>query len=275
VPRLTPRTTTELDPANARGRLDQLLVDRGVARGRGEARRLIEDGRVRVDGRQASKPGLAVPSSVAIEVEAPPVHFASRGGFKLAAALTQYSVPVSGLVALDAGASTGGFTDVLLRHGASRVYAVDVGYGQIAWELRCDPRVVVMDRTNIRYLTELPERPHLATIDVAFISLDLVLPPVHRLLQANSQAVCLVKPQFEVGRKLVGKGGVVRSPAAHRDVLQRVLSNAIADGWLVGGVMASPITGPAGNREFLAWLHHETGRAVDLEAEILRAVDGS
>jgi 23S rRNA (cytidine1920-2'-O)/16S rRNA (cytidine1409-2'-O)-methyltransferase len=264
------------DRQSKRIRLDQLLVDQGSARGRGEARVLIEGGHVTVNGSVMTKPGQAVTDTAAIQVEKPPEQYASRGGIKLAAALDRFPMPVEGQVALDVGASTGGFTDVLLRRGAERVYAVDVGYGQIAWNLRQDPRVIVMDRTNIRHLRELPERPSIATIDVAFISLDLVLPPVQRLLAADGQVVCLIKPQFEIGKNLVGKGGVVRSPEAHQAVLKRVLSNATADGWTIGGVMASPITGPAGNREFLAWLHHDNARAtIDLDEEIRRALRGT
>jgi 23S rRNA (cytidine1920-2'-O)/16S rRNA (cytidine1409-2'-O)-methyltransferase len=238
-------------------RLDQLLVERGLAHGRGEAQRLIEDGRVRSGEQALTKPGQDVDPQIPLSVEHPKISYASRGGLKLAAALEAFPIDVAGAVALDVGASTGGFTDVLLRSGAARVFAVDVGYGQLAWALRTDPRVVVMDRTNIRRLERLPEQPRLATIDVAFISLDLVLPQVRRLLVSDGQAVCLVKPQFEVGKGHVGKGGVVRDPTAHAAVLDRVLRNAREAGWTVGGLIASPITGPAGNREFLAWLHHD------------------
>jgi 23S rRNA (cytidine1920-2'-O)/16S rRNA (cytidine1409-2'-O)-methyltransferase len=249
------------------------LVETGAARGRGEARSLIEAGHVTVDGAVTLKPGQSIARAAVIHVEQPPVQYASRGGFKLVAALDRFPIDVAGRVTLDAGASTGGFTDVLLRRGATRVYAVDVGYGQIAWSLRTDPRVVVMDRTNIRYLTSLPELPSMATIDVAFISLDLVLPPIRRLLTANGQAVCLIKPQFEAGKSLVGKGGVVRDPLTHAGVLRRVLSNARDDGWLLGGLMSSPITGPAGNREFLAWLHQDPrSPTIDLEDEIQRVI---
>lgn len=238
-------------------RLDQLLIERGIARGRGEAQRLIEEGRVRLGETALTRPGQDVNPQILLSVEHPEISYASRGGLKLAAALQAFPIEVTGAIALDVGASTGGFTDVLLRGGAARVYAVDVGYGQLAWTLRTDPRVIVMDRTNIRRLERLPEQPRLATIDVAFISLDLVLPHVQRLLTNDGQAVCLVKPQFEVGKGHVGKGGVVREPAAHAAVLDRVLRNACAAGWMVGGLIASPITGPAGNREFLAWLHHD------------------
>ena len=232
------------------------MVDRGLAGGRGESQRLIAAGLVRAGGRVLDRPGQAVPLDIPLIVERPAVSYASRGGLKLAAALDRFPVPVEGVVAIDTGASTGGFTDVLLRRGAARVYAIDVGYGQLAWTLRIDPRVVVMERVNIRYLHELPERPALATIDVSFISLDLVLPAVRRLLTSDGQAICLIKPQFEAGRRYVGKGGVVRDPEAHAMVLRRVLQRARDDGWRVGGLLCSPITGPAGNREFLAWLHH-------------------
>lgn len=253
----------------ARVRLDQLLIERGIAAGRGEAQELIRTGNVRSAGLALTKPGQAVESDIELVVEKPEVTFASRGGIKLAAALEAFAVPVAGAIALDVGASTGGFTDVLLRHGAARVYAVDVGYGQIAWTLRNDSRVVVMDRTNIRRLEQLPDAPDLATIDVAFISLDLVLPAVQRLLSPHGQVICLVKPQFEVGRGQVGKGGVVRDPHAHASVLRRVLGNAGLHGWVVRGLIASPINGPAGNREFLAWLDRAVSAPpIDLEHEI-------
>jgi 23S rRNA (cytidine1920-2'-O)/16S rRNA (cytidine1409-2'-O)-methyltransferase len=259
----------------AKQRLDQLLVERGLATGRGQAHQLIVNGHVRSGERVLDRPGLAVVVDLPLQVEQPEIRYVGRGGIKLAAALDRFPVNVAGVTALDTGASTGGFTDVLLRRGASRVYAVDVGYGQLAWELRNDSRVVVMERTNIRYLQELPEQPALATIDVSFISLDLVLPVVQRLLTPQGQAVCLVKPQFEAGKSQVGKGGVVRDPEAHAMVLRRVLRRARDDGWRLGGLMISPITGPAGNREFLAWLHHGPAEdADDLERTIVGVLDG-
>ncbi len=264
------------DGTGIRSRLDQRLIDHGLASGRGEAQRLIEEGRVTVNGRVASRPGAAIGDDAEIVVAKPEMHFASRGGLKLDAALARFAIEVEGLVAIDTGASTGGFTDVLLRRGAARVYAIDVGYGQLAWTLRTDSRVVVMERTNIRYVTQLPESPGIATIDVSFISLDLVLPAVSRLLRRDAQAVCLVKPQFEVGRHLVGKGGVVRSVEARSAAVGRVLANAVASGWLLGGLMESPIVGPAGNHEFLAWLHHDASLGiVDLDGEIQRTVRGA
>jgi 23S rRNA (cytidine1920-2'-O)/16S rRNA (cytidine1409-2'-O)-methyltransferase len=238
-------------------RLDLALVERGLATSRTQAQALIMAGRVRSGTLVLSKAGQPVADVQPLEVVQRETPYASRGGQKLEAALERFAVDVTGVVALDVGASTGGFTDVLLRRGARRVYAVDVGYGQLAWVLRQDPRVVVRERTNIRYLERAAlggEPPALATIDVSFISLDKVLPAVHRLLVPDGQAVALIKPQFEAGKGRVGKGGVVRSPEVHREVLARVLDVAAQGGWQPRGVMASPLLGPAGNREFLALL---------------------
>jgi 23S rRNA (cytidine1920-2'-O)/16S rRNA (cytidine1409-2'-O)-methyltransferase len=233
-------------------RLDVLLVERGLAESRTRAQAFIMAGRVRSGDRVLSKPGETVDESAALAVEAPETVYVSRGGDKLAHALDHFGLDPSGLVAVDVGASTGGFTDVLLRRGARRVYAVDVGYGDLAWPLREDSRVVVLERTNIRYLDALPERPQLATIDVSFISLDKVLPVVWRLLADDGRVVALIKPQFEAGRSAVGKGGVVRDPATHRAVLRRVLEFASAGGWHLRVLIASPLRGRSGNREFLA-----------------------
>jgi len=232
-------------------RLDILLVERGLAESRARAQAYIMEGRVRAGDRVYSKPGEAVDETAPLTLEQPETSYVGRGGEKLAHALDRFGLDPAGLVALDVGASTGGFTDVLLRRGAARVYAVDVGYGELAWSLREDPRVVVMERTNIRYLERLPEQPALAVIDVSFISLDKVLPAVWRLLASDGRVVALIKPQFEAGRGLVGKGGVVRDPATHRLVLERALAYADAAGWRLGGLVSSPILGRAGNREFL------------------------
>lgn len=252
-------------------RLDTLLVQRGLADSRTQAQRLIEAGEVRVAGEVVDKPGARVAADAAITVAARP-QFASRGGLKLAAALEAFAVAVDGRVALDVGASTGGFTDVLLQRGAARVYAVDVGYGQLAWELRQNERVVVMDRTNIRHLASLPEPVDVAVIDVSFISLKLVLPVVARLARPAADVVALVKPQFEVGKGQLGKGGVVRDPAQHVAVLQDVLLWAMAHGYGVQDVIASPIVGPAGNREFLAHLTVGGESAIDISGAIEAAV---
>lgn len=240
-------------------RLDLLVVERALANSRQQAQRLILAGQVRVDGRVVDKPGTRVLASAEVTVTAG-LPYASRGGFKLAAALDAFEVQVRGWVVADVGASTGGFTDCLLQRGAARVYAIDVGYGQLAWELRQDPRVVVMDRTNARYVESLPEPLDLVTVDVSFISLKLILPPAMAWLGPGGQIVALIKPQFEAGRKQVGKGGVVRDPAAHRMVLEEILAWSGSQGLALQGLIRSPITGPAGNVEFLAhWVPGGTG----------------
>ena len=234
-------------------RLDVLLVERKLAPSREVARRLIMAGEVRVDGQVRDKPGTRVPRSVTLTVQQGP-RFVSRGGEKLAAALEAFPVPVAGRVCADVGASTGGFTDCLLQHGAARVYALDVGYGQIAYRLRRDPRVVVMERTNARYVETLPEPIQLLVADVSFISLRYLFPVFGNWLAPRADVVTLVKPQFEAGREHVGKGGVVRDPAVHRRVLEEVLGAAQAQGYGLHGLIRSPLKGPAGNVEFLAWL---------------------
>lgn len=242
--------TSEKQPAI---RLDVLLVERGLAASREQARRIIMAGEVLVDGRPATKPGARVAARAALQVKERP-RFVSRGGEKLAAALERFTIDPGGWLCADVGASTGGFTDCLLKAGAARVYAIDVGYGQLAWSLRQDPRVVVLERTNARYLEALPELVDFASIDVSFISLRLILPAVRRWLTPAGQVVALVKPQFEAGRHDVGKGGVVRDPAVHRSVLASVLAFTGDEGFAVQGLMPSPILGPAGNVEFLLWL---------------------
>ena len=245
-----------------RQRLDLLLLHRGLVASRQHAQQLIRAGRVRSAGRVLDKPGTEVDPDLPLEVEVPP-RFVSRGGEKLVAALEQLPIRVEGRVCLDGGISTGGFSDCLLQHGAARIYGIDVGYGQTAWSLRTDPRLVLRERTNLRHLT--PEQlygpddpwPDLAVADVSFISLTRVLPALHGLLRAGAdgvEAVLLVKPQFEVGRERVGKGGVVRDPLAHRDAITTVICAAEPLGWRAAGLVGSPITGPAGNHEYLLWL---------------------
>ncbi len=235
----------------SRSRLDLVLVGRGLVRSREEARRRILAGEVWVGDRVASKASEPVVPAAEIRLEARP-SFVSRGGEKLTAALDSFRLDVSGLTALDVGASTGGFTDCLLRRGARRVYAVDVGYGQLAWSLRNDARVVVLERQNIRVLEReaIFEPIDLATIDVSFISLRLVLPRVTALLRPGAQVVALVKPQFEVGKGKVGKGGVVRDPALHAEVIESVRKIAQGLGLTEQGFVESPLLGPKGNREF-------------------------
>jgi 23S rRNA (cytidine1920-2'-O)/16S rRNA (cytidine1409-2'-O)-methyltransferase len=248
----------------ARERLDVLLVQRGLAPSRERARALILAGEVLVDGRVSTKAGTSVPVDAAVELAGPAaeLRFVSRGGLKLERALDAFGLDPFGCVCLDVGASTGGFTDVLLSRGAARVYAVDVGHGQLAWPLRNDPRVVVMERTNIRHLESLPEPMDCAVIDVSFISLRLVLPRVASLVRDGAWVVALVKPQFEAGRAEADRGaGVISDPQVHRRVLRELLA------WLEGaqneaglrrlyprGLIASPITGREGNAEYLLWL---------------------
>ncbi len=253
-----PKTTGAPSPGPARPparkpRLDELLLARGLAESRTQAQRLILAGQVWLGDAVADKPGQPVSPDAALRV-AQGLPYVSRGGVKLAAALDAFGVSPAGWVCADIGASTGGFTDCLLQRGAARVYAVDVGYGQLAWSLRQDARVVVLERTNIRYLAALPEPAQLATIDVSFIGLGLVLLNVAKLLAAGGQVIALIKPQFEVGKGQVGKGGVVRDARLHRAAIERVLVEAQGCGLAAAGLIRSPITGPAGNVEFLAWL---------------------
>ncbi len=237
-------------------RLDQLLVTRGLCASREQAQRLILSGAVLVNDAPATKSG----QQVAIEVDVrlrETLRYVSRGGEKLEAALLAFGIDPTGWVCADVGASTGGFTDVLLQGGASRVYAIDVGYGQLHWRLRQDPRVVVLERTNARYLDALPEAVALITVDASFISLRLLLPTVRRWLSSEEpggQIVALVKPQFEAGREQIDKGGVVRDPKIHRQVLSKLLVWAEAEGLSPQGLISSPLLGPKGNREFLLWL---------------------
>jgi 23S rRNA (cytidine1920-2'-O)/16S rRNA (cytidine1409-2'-O)-methyltransferase len=239
-------------------RLDQLLVERGLVESRERAQALIRAGRVMVNDRVSDKPGRQVAADAALRLAAR-LPYVSRGGLKLEAALRRFDLNVRGWVAADVGASTGGFTDCLLQHGAARVYAVDVGYGQLAWGLRGDARVVVMERTNVRHMGSLPEQVDLATVDVSFIGLELVLPVVRGLLKATGRIVALVKPQFEAGRRQVGKGGVVREPAVHREVLTRLTGWAEQHALRVLGLVPSPLKGPKGNAEFFLHLALASG----------------
>ena len=245
-------------------RLDQHLLTLGLVPTRQQAQQLIRAGKVRDGcGQLLDKPGQQVAPDLAVRVEQPP-RFVSRGGEKLLGALEVFPIQVEGRVCLDGGISTGGFTDCLLQHGASRVYGIDVGYGQTAWSLRTDDRVVLRERTNLRHLQpeqlygEADPWPTLAVTDVSFISLRLILPALHRLMPGSgAEALVLVKPQFEVGKSRVGKGGVVRDPAAHRDAIETVIAAAALLGWNPQGIVASPITGPAGNHEYVLWLSEQ------------------
>ena len=237
-----------------RERIDVMLVGQGLAESRSKAQALIMAGQVRVDGKGVDNPGPRLPTNVEIIVDAG-IPYVSRGGFKLRRALDLFPVKVAGRICLDAGASTGGFTDCLLQEGAKQVIAVDVGYGQLAWKLRQDPRVVVMEKTNVRYLTpeQLPALPSLLTADLSFISIAKVLSVFTTLLTADGEIIALIKPQFEAGRAQVGKKGVVRSSAVHVEVLQRVLALGQAADLGCLGLTYSPVLGPEGNIEFLVY----------------------
>jgi 23S rRNA (cytidine1920-2'-O)/16S rRNA (cytidine1409-2'-O)-methyltransferase len=243
-------------------RLDQYLVALGLTESREQARRLIMAGEVRVEGQLVDKPSAQVAPEAKIEIKQRP-RFVSRGGEKLDAALAVFSVPVAGLVCADLGASTGGFTDVLLQRGAARVYAIDVGHGILDYRLRIDPRVIVLERTNARYLERLPEPVRFVSIDASFISLKLLLPVARGWLD-EGDIIALIKPQFEAGRQQVGKGGIVKDPAVHRQVLADMLDWAQANQLGPLGLMRSPIKGAEGNVEFLAWLR--PGQAGPFEA---------
>lgn len=236
-------------------RLDKRLVELGLSPTRAKAQAQIMAGEVWVDGEKASKAGMLVGESAELKLTAP-LPFASRGGYKLDGALNHFGIEIEGQLCADVGACTGGFTDVLLQRGARRVYAIDVGYGQLDWRLRQDARVVVMERTNARYLETLPELVGRVVIDVSFISLKLILPSVQKWLSADGKVIALVKPQFEAGRDQVGKGGIIRDPAIHQAVLAEITSWAIQHGWQLHGTIDSPITGTDGNREFLIHLAH-------------------
>jgi 23S rRNA (cytidine1920-2'-O)/16S rRNA (cytidine1409-2'-O)-methyltransferase len=237
-------------------RLDLLLVQQGLAESRETAKRMIMAGLVEVDGTLQDKPGHLIPVTSSVTLKNTPPPYVSRGGLKLEAALDRFSMDVRGDTVLDVGASTGGFTDCLLQRGANRIIAVDVGYGQLHWKLRQDPRVTILERTNIRYLRpdDLKTSMDGAVIDASFISLRLVVPPVSDLLKEHAYIVALIKPQFEVGKGKVGKGGVVRDPSLHEEVIEGLSRFFEGQGWTVAGQMASPLLGPKGNQEFLIYL---------------------
>ena len=237
-------------------RLDVLLTERGLQESRQRAQAVIMSGEVFVNGQRVDKPGTAVAEDARIEVRGGTLAYVSRGGLKLEKAMEQFSISLENKVCMDIGASTGGFTDCMLQNGASKVYSVDVGYGQLAWQLRTDPRVVNLERTNARYLTreQIPEEIDFFSVDVSFISLKIILPAVRPLLKDGGKAVCLIKPQFEAGREKVGKKGVVRDKAVHEEVVQMICDFAVENGYSVQGLTFSPVKGPEGNIEYLAFL---------------------
>lgn len=244
-------------------RLDVLLFERGLAESRQKAQAVVMSGQVYVNGQKVDKAGTPTPADAPIEVRGGGLKYVSRGGLKLEKAMETWPISLAGAVCADIGASTGGFTDCMLQNGASKVYAVDVGYGQFAWKLRSDTRVVCMERTNARYLTheQIPDELDFASVDVSFISLNLILPPLRGLMKRSGQAVCLIKPQFEAGKDKVGKKGVVRDKAVHQEVLEHFLEHAASAGFGVRRLTWSPIRGPEGNIEYLGWLSAEGGMA--------------
>ena len=249
-------------------RLDVLLTEQGYADSRSKAQAIIMAGLVYVDGQKADKPGISYEESVSIEVRGETCPYVSRGGLKLEKALRDFGVDPTGFVCSDSGASTGGFTDCLLQQGAKKVFAIDVGYGQLDWKIRSDERVVVMERTNIRYVTpeQLGEQLDLSVIDVSFIGLDIVLPAIKELLKpGKGQVLCLIKPQFEAGKENVGKKGVVREPKIHKMVLDNFVSLVHRLGFTILGLTFSPVKGPEGNIEFLG--HLTLADAVGIEPD--------
>ena len=237
-------------------RLDLLLVEKGYYESREKAKAVIMAGCVYVNNQKADKAGSTYPEDAVIEVRDSSDRYVSRGGYKLEKAMQVFPISLEGKIAMDIGASTGGFTDCMLRSGASKVYAVDVGYGQLAWKLRTDPRVVNLERTNMRYVTEqqVPEKIDFFSADVAFISLKLILPPARAICAENAEAVCLIKPQFEAGREFVGKNGVVKDRAVHARVVGEIVDWCMENGFSVLGLDYSPIKGPQGNIEYLIYI---------------------
>ena len=251
-------------------RLDILLVSRSLAPSREKAKAVIMSGIVYVNGQKEDKPGAVFDKEAPIEVRGATLRYVSRGGLKLEKAMDIWPIDLHGAVCMDVGASTGGFTDCMLQNGAAKVYAVDVGYGQLAWKLRSDERVVCLERTNARYLShrEVPEEPDFSSVDVSFISLKLILPAIAGILRRGGTLAALIKPQFEAGREKVGKKGVVRDPAVHVEVLERFLDHAVDSGFSVLDLSYSPVRGPEGNIEYLGYLTKGPGteRHFDLQA---------
>lgn len=253
----------------AKKRLDVLVTERGLAESRQKAQALIMAGQVFSGDRRLDKAGMPVDESIALEVRGQTLKYVGRGGLKLEKAMEVFPIDLQDKIAADIGASTGGFTDCMLQNGASKVYSVDVGYGELAWKLRSDPRVVVLERTNARYLDreQVPDALDFASIDVSFISLRLIFPAVHGLLKEGGHVVSLIKPQFEAGREFVGKKGIVRDPKVHLMVLEQYLENAENAGFSVLDLTYSPITGQEGNIEYLGYLEKGAGHSASLDLQ--------
>lgn len=252
-------------------RLDITLVEQGFVESRQKAQACIMSGIVYVNDQKVDKAGYAVPEDAKVEVRGKTLKYVSRGGLKLEKAMQTFPIDLNGAIAMDCGASTGGFSDCMLQNGAVKVYAVDVGYGQLDWKLRSDERVICMERTNARYLTreQIPDPLDFVSIDVSFISLALILPVLRGLMKDSGQLVCLVKPQFEAGKEKVGKKGVVRDPAVHLEVVERFYHQAEQFDFSVRGMTFSPIRGPEGNIEYLGWLTVGAGNSVPVDLKAL------
>ncbi|MBS5060375.1 TlyA family RNA methyltransferase [Roseburia hominis] len=258
-------------------RLDVLLVNRGLAPSREKAKTMIMEGNVFVENQREDKAGAAFDTEAEITVKGNTLKYVSRGGLKLEKAMTHFGITLEGKVCMDIGASTGGFTDCMLQNGAVKVYSVDVGYGQFAWKLRQDPRVVCMEKTNIRYVTpaDIDDVLDFASVDVSFISLTKVLIPARELLRDGGEMVCLIKPQFEAGREKVGKKGVVRDKAVHEEVVERIIEFASQNGFFVKNLEYSPIKGPEGNIEYLVYIRKDETGGVDAAVDIEAVVDAA
>lgn len=255
-------------------RLDVLLVERGLAPSREKAKTMIMEGNVFVEGRREDKAGSNFDTEAKVEVRGNTLKYVSRGGLKLEKAMKHFAISLADSVCMDIGASTGGFTDCMLQNGAKKVYSVDVGYGQFAWKLRTDARVICMEKTNIRYVTpaDIDDVLDFASVDVSFISLTKVLLPARELLRDKGEMVCLIKPQFEAGKEKVGKKGVVREPSVHKEVIEKVLTFALENGFSVLNLEYSPIKGPEGNIEYLVHIRKETDgkkeETIDVDAVV-------
>ena len=258
-------------------RLDVLLVNRGLAPSREKSKTMIMEGNVFVENQREDKAGATFDTEAEITVKGNTLKYVSRGGLKLEKAMTHFGITLEGKVCMDIGASTGGFTDCMLQNGAVKVYSVDVGYGQFAWKLRQDPRVVCMEKTNIRYVTpaDIDDVLDFASVDVSFISLTKVLIPARELLRDGGEMVCLIKPQFEAGREKVGKKGVVRDKAVHEEVVERIIEFASQNGFFVKNLEYSPIKGPEGNIEYLVYIRKDETGGVDAAVDIKAVVDAA
>ncbi|HEX2985952.1 MAG TPA: TlyA family RNA methyltransferase [Caproiciproducens sp.] len=250
-------------------RLDCLIYERGLAESREKAKTIIMLGNVYVDNQKSDKPGTILPLNANIEIRGEGLRYVSRGGLKLEKAMSVFPIQLKDKVTMDIGASTGGFTDCMLQNGAKKVYSIDVGYGQLAWKLRTDPRVINLERTNVRYLTQeqIPDPIDFFSVDVSFISLCLVLPVAREFMSENAQAICLIKPQFEAGKGKVGKKGVVREKSIHIEVIQKITDFVLQNGFSVLGLTFSPVKGPEGNIEYLVYLeksNHPESAALDI-----------